>query len=158
MTCAYAGGAGDPGWELAPASPCARPEPVGAGRSEPHCRAASYGGRSGRQAGFGAGRERRSGGRVRAGPGAARASIRDAAMTLFAEQGVKATTIRGIAEAAKVSPGLVQHHFGTKEALRQACDEYVLSYLREQVTVGPRPRARGRFPPQPPRCSTNSSA
>ncbi|MFC7589230.1 helix-turn-helix domain-containing protein [Nonomuraea antimicrobica] len=33
-----------------------------------------------------------------------RARIRDAAMALFAEQGVKATTIRGIAEAAKVSP------------------------------------------------------
>ncbi|MEV4171289.1 TetR/AcrR family transcriptional regulator [Nonomuraea sp. NPDC049709] len=65
-----------------------------------------------------------------------RARIRDAAMALFAEQGVKATTIRGIAEAAKVSPGLVQHHFGTKEALRQACDEYVLGYLREQVDVG----------------------
>ncbi|MFB4278664.1 MULTISPECIES: TetR/AcrR family transcriptional regulator [unclassified Nonomuraea] len=65
-----------------------------------------------------------------------RARIRDAAMALFAEQGVKATTIRGIAEAAKVSPGLVQHHFGTKETLRQACDEYVLGYLREQVDVG----------------------
>ncbi|GGL51216.1 TetR/AcrR family transcriptional regulator [Planomonospora parontospora] len=65
-----------------------------------------------------------------------RARIRDAAMALFAEQGVKATTIRGIAEAAKVSPGLVQHHFGTKEALRHACDEYVLGYLRDQVTAG----------------------
>ncbi|MEV0831109.1 TetR family transcriptional regulator [Nonomuraea rubra] len=65
-----------------------------------------------------------------------RARIRDAAMALFAEQGVKATTIRGIAEAAKVSPGLVQHHFGTKEALRLACDEYVLTYVRRQVTTG----------------------
>ncbi|MER5626659.1 helix-turn-helix domain-containing protein [Streptosporangium sp. NPDC002544] len=66
----------------------------------------------------------------------ARARIRDVAMALFAEQGVKATTIRGIAEAAGVSPGLVQHHFGTKEELRQACDAYVLSYVREQVGVG----------------------
>ncbi|TDD38728.1 TetR/AcrR family transcriptional regulator [Nonomuraea terrae] len=66
----------------------------------------------------------------------ARARIRDAAMALFAERGVKAATIRGIAEAAGVSPGLVQHHFGTKEELRQACDEYVLSYVREQVAVG----------------------
>ncbi|MFC4015129.1 TetR/AcrR family transcriptional regulator [Nonomuraea purpurea] len=65
-----------------------------------------------------------------------RARIRDAAMALFAEQGIKATTIRGIAEAAKVSPGLVQHHFGAKEELRRACDEYVLSYLREQVSTG----------------------
>lgn len=65
-----------------------------------------------------------------------RARIRDAAMALFTEQGVRATTIRGIAEAAKVSPGLVQHHFGTKEALRQACDEYVLTYLRDQAKAG----------------------
>ncbi len=57
-------------------------------------------------------------------------------MAMFAEQGVTATTIRGIAEAARVSPGLVQHHFGNKEALRQACDDYVLSYMREQVNVG----------------------
>ncbi|WP_308210971.1 helix-turn-helix domain-containing protein [Nonomuraea thailandensis] len=62
--------------------------------------------------------------------------MREAAMALFAEQGVKATTIRGVAEAAKVSPGLVQHHFGTKEALRLACDEYVLAYVRRQVTAG----------------------
>jgi AcrR family transcriptional regulator len=66
----------------------------------------------------------------------ARARIRDAAMALFAERGVKATTIRGIADAAGVSPGLVQHHFGTKEELRKACDEYVLSYVREQVATG----------------------
>ncbi|WP_237109261.1 TetR/AcrR family transcriptional regulator [Nonomuraea sp. MG754425] len=65
-----------------------------------------------------------------------RARIRDAALGLFAEQGVKATTIRGIAEAAKVSPGLVQHHFGSKEALRRSCDEYVLAYLRDQVNAG----------------------
>ncbi|MFI0422896.1 TetR/AcrR family transcriptional regulator [Spongiactinospora sp. 9N601] len=66
----------------------------------------------------------------------ARARIRDAAMGLFAEQGVKATTIRGIAEAAGVSPGLVQHHFGSKEALRRACDEYVIGYIRGQVATG----------------------
>ncbi|MFC7589231.1 hypothetical protein ACFQYP_40285 [Nonomuraea antimicrobica] len=30
----------------------------------------------------------------------------------------------------------MQHHFGTKEALRHACDEYVLSYMREQVDAG----------------------
>ncbi|MFI6496347.1 TetR/AcrR family transcriptional regulator [Nonomuraea typhae] len=66
----------------------------------------------------------------------ARARIRDVAMALFAGQGVKATTIRGIAEAAGVSPGLVQHHFGTKDDLRTACDEYVLSYIRAQVRTG----------------------
>ncbi|MER7130346.1 TetR/AcrR family transcriptional regulator [Streptosporangium saharense] len=65
-----------------------------------------------------------------------RARIRDAALGLFAEHGVKATTIRGIAAVSGVSPGLVQHHFGTKEELRQACDDYVLGYLREQIDVG----------------------
>lgn len=61
----------------------------------------------------------------------ARARIRDAALREFAEHGVKGATIRGIAKAAGVSPGLVQHHFGTKEALRRACDEYVIDVIRE---------------------------
>lgn len=60
-----------------------------------------------------------------------RARIRDAAMLQFAEHGVKGATIRGIAKAAGVSPALVQHHFGTKEALRQACDEHVIAVIRE---------------------------
>ncbi len=56
----------------------------------------------------------------------ARARIRDAALAQFAERGFKGATMRGIAEAAGVSLGLVQHHFGSKEALRQACDEAVV--------------------------------
>jgi AcrR family transcriptional regulator len=60
-----------------------------------------------------------------------RARIRDAAMLEFAEHGAKGATIRGIAKAAGVSPALVQHHFGTKEALRRACDEYVIETIRE---------------------------
>jgi AcrR family transcriptional regulator len=60
----------------------------------------------------------------------ARARIRDAALIQFAERGVKGATIRGIAEAAGVSPGLVQHHFGSKEALREACDTYAMEVTR----------------------------
>ncbi|MFI0411046.1 TetR/AcrR family transcriptional regulator [Actinomadura sp. 3N508] len=60
-----------------------------------------------------------------------RARIRDAALLEFAERGVKGATIRGIAKAAGVSPALVQHHYGTKEALREACDEYVVAAVRE---------------------------
>jgi AcrR family transcriptional regulator len=56
----------------------------------------------------------------------ARARIREAAIRLFAERGVDGTTVRDIAEAAGVSPGLLRHHFGSKEALREACDAYVL--------------------------------
>jgi AcrR family transcriptional regulator len=55
----------------------------------------------------------------------ARARIRDAALRLFGQQGFDRATIRGIADAAGVSSGLVRHHFGSKEALRDECDEYL---------------------------------
>lgn len=51
-------------------------------------------------------------------------------MRHFAEHGFERTTIRGIAETAGVSSGLLRHHFGSKEALRDACDEYVLGIVR----------------------------
>jgi TetR/AcrR family transcriptional regulator, regulator of cefoperazone and chloramphenicol sensitivity len=59
----------------------------------------------------------------------ARARIRDAAMRLFAERGIDGATVRDIAKAAGVSAGLVRHHFGSKEALRDACDEHALDRL-----------------------------
>lgn len=55
------------------------------------------------------------------------ARIRNAALEGFAERGVAATSIRDVAAAAGVSPGLVQHHFGTKAGLREAVDEYVIA-------------------------------
>jgi AcrR family transcriptional regulator len=61
----------------------------------------------------------------------ARARIRQAALEQFAEHGYERTTIRGIAAAAGVSPGLVRHHFGAKEALRDAVDGYVLQEIRQ---------------------------
>ncbi|MDL4817062.1 TetR/AcrR family transcriptional regulator [Actinomadura opuntiae] len=60
----------------------------------------------------------------------ARARIRDAALEMFAERGTKGATFRGIAEAAGVSVGLVQHHFGSKQELREACDAYALDTIR----------------------------
>jgi AcrR family transcriptional regulator len=59
----------------------------------------------------------------------ARARIREAALRHFAEEGYERATIRGIARTAGVSPGLLRHHFGSKEELRQACDEYVFGVL-----------------------------
>ena len=59
----------------------------------------------------------------------ARARIREAAIRLFAEQGVQETAIRDIAKDAGVSGGLIRHHFGSKDGLRVACDTYVLSEL-----------------------------
>ena len=63
----------------------------------------------------------------------ARARIRDAALEQFAEHGFEGATIRGIAEAAGVSPGLVQHHFGSKAGLRRACDDAVLELVRRKL-------------------------
>jgi AcrR family transcriptional regulator len=68
----------------------------------------------------------------------ARARIRDAALRLFAERGIDGATIRDIAAAAGVSPGLVRHHFGSKDALRDACDSYALDRLmriKEQAVL-----------------------
>jgi TetR/AcrR family transcriptional regulator, regulator of cefoperazone and chloramphenicol sensitivity len=56
----------------------------------------------------------------------ARARIRDAALHLFAERGIEGATIRDIAKAAGVSAGLVRHHFGSKDELRDACDTFAL--------------------------------
>ncbi|MBC7723527.1 MAG: TetR family transcriptional regulator [Burkholderiaceae bacterium] len=53
--------------------------------------------------------------------------IRDAAVLLFGRSGYDATSVRAIAAEAKVSAGLVIHHFGTKEALRLACDEHIVA-------------------------------
>lgn len=52
-------------------------------------------------------------------------------MRHFGEHGFEKATIRGIAEEAGVSSGLIRHHFGSKEALREACDEFVLRTVRQ---------------------------
>lgn len=62
----------------------------------------------------------------------AKARIRDSAITTFAAHGVEGATVRLVAEGAGVSPALVIHHFGSKEALRRACDLHVATVIREQ--------------------------
>jgi len=70
-----------------------------------------------------------------------RARIRDAAIGCFAEHGVADTTVRKVATATGVSPGLVMHHFGSMEGLRLACDEHVAAVIRrskdEALSTGP---------------------
>jgi AcrR family transcriptional regulator len=48
-------------------------------------------------------------------------------LRLFAEHGPEAVTVRQIAAAAGVSPGLILHHFGSKQGLVEAVDQHVLA-------------------------------
>lgn len=59
----------------------------------------------------------------------AKARMRETALVLFAEGGIAATSLRAIAGAAGVSPGLVVHHFGSKDGLRRAVDEIVVKRI-----------------------------
>ncbi|MEW9552534.1 TetR/AcrR family transcriptional regulator [Nonomuraea sp. NPDC050783] len=70
----------------------------------------------------------------------ARARIRDAALRHFGEHGFERATTRAIAETAGVSPGLLRHHFGSKQALREACDAHLvklISGVNEQAAGDP---------------------
>lgn len=58
-----------------------------------------------------------------------------AALEGFAHNGVKGTSIRDVAESAGVSPGLVQHYFPSKAALRRAVDEHVTEVARAALSV-----------------------
>jgi AcrR family transcriptional regulator len=70
-----------------------------------------------------------------------RARIREAALELFAANGVAATSLRGVAQGAEVSPALVVHHFGSKEGLCRAVDEAVVK--RIESALGEVPVERG---------------
>ncbi|MFV1960406.1 MAG: TetR/AcrR family transcriptional regulator [Acidimicrobiia bacterium] len=59
------------------------------------------------------------------------ARIRDAAIERFPRDGFIGTTVRAIAADAGVSPALVLHHFGSKDGLHRACDEYVVHMTTE---------------------------
>jgi AcrR family transcriptional regulator len=59
----------------------------------------------------------------------AAARIRDAAIEQFGQQGF-GVGLRAIADAAGVSAALVIHHFGSKEGLRKACDDYIADEIR----------------------------
>jgi AcrR family transcriptional regulator len=58
------------------------------------------------------------------------ARIRDAAIDQWGQHGFN-VGLRSIAEAAGVSAALVIHHFGSKEGLRNACDDYIAEQVRE---------------------------
>lgn len=53
------------------------------------------------------------------------------AMRMFAEKGYDGITVRDISAAAEVSVGLINHHFGSKEGLREAVDKYFIEQFEE---------------------------
>src|SRR5436305_2182578 len=57
------------------------------------------------------------------------ARIRDAAIQQWGEHGFT-VGLRSVAEAAGVSAALVIHHFGSKDGLRKACDDYIAEEIR----------------------------
>jgi AcrR family transcriptional regulator len=61
------------------------------------------------------------------------ARIRDAAIQQWGEHGFT-VGLRAIADAAGVSAALVIHHFGSKDGLRKACDDYIAEEIRESKT------------------------
>jgi TetR/AcrR family transcriptional regulator, regulator of cefoperazone and chloramphenicol sensitivity len=67
----------------------------------------------------------------------AKARIRDAAMKLFAAEGVAASSLRAVARAAGVSPGLVVHHFGSKQGLVRAVDEAAITRINLALSEVP---------------------
>jgi AcrR family transcriptional regulator len=59
----------------------------------------------------------------------AHSRIRDIAIEQFGRHGFD-TGLQAIADAADVSQVLILHHFGSKEGLRKACDDYILESIR----------------------------
>jgi AcrR family transcriptional regulator len=74
----------------------------------------------------------------------AAARIRDAAIEQFGEQGF-GVGLRSIAEAAGVSAALVIHHFGSKDGLRKACDDYVAEEIRSDKSEAMRAKEPGTW-------------
>jgi AcrR family transcriptional regulator len=58
------------------------------------------------------------------------ARIRDAAIDRVGQHGFS-VGLRAIAQTAGVSAALVIHHFGSKEGLLKACDDYIADQVRE---------------------------
>jgi AcrR family transcriptional regulator len=66
-----------------------------------------------------------------------KARLRETALALFADHGIAATSLRSIAAAAGVSPGLVIHHFGSKDGLRRAVDAVVVKRITAALSEVP---------------------
>jgi AcrR family transcriptional regulator len=77
----------------------------------------------------------------------ARARIRDEALRLFGDRGPDGVTIRDIAAAAGVSPALVMRHYGAKDGLREAVDQYVAGTFEAMLAQVTDPAGAGPLSP-----------
>lgn len=68
----------------------------------------------------------------------AKAKIRNAALDLYAERGEDRVSMRAVAAAANVTVGLVQHHFKTKDGLRNAVEQLIVDYHAQALADTPR--------------------
>lgn len=75
-----------------------------------------------------------------------KAKIRDAAVARFGRDGFDAS-LRAIGRDAGVSAASIVKNFGSKEALREACDEYVFALIRDtkRTVVASQGTAPGAF-------------
>jgi len=64
---------------------------------------------------------------------ATRARILDAAVALYSERGISATTMREIGERADVAPGTLRNHFASRELL----DQEMVERLRAEAPLPP---------------------
>jgi len=75
-----------------------------------------------------------------------RRQVLDAALRLFSSQGFKATSVREIADDAKVSIGNVYHHFPDKEAIFKTLLDELTEITGSRAFPFRRALAAGRFP------------
>jgi AcrR family transcriptional regulator len=75
----------------------------------------------------------------------AKARIRNAALDLFSQYGEDRISLRAIASEAKVSLGVVQHHFKTKARLREAVDQLVVDYFAQAIAEVPTEGSPGQI-------------
>ena len=72
--------------------------------------------------------------------------VLDAALRLFAQQGFRATTVREIADKAKVSIGNVYHHFADKEDIFRTLLDELADAVDSRRFPYRRALGAGRFP------------
>lgn len=65
------------------------------------------------------------------------AKLRLSALELYAKRGEKDAGLRDIARHAGVAPGLVRHHFGSKEGLTRAVDDDIIDLVRATLDAVP---------------------